>query len=70
MTSSTEDEGKAEARIEASLNFGEVITGDMDNGVNRLLTCHHDPNLAVAANANLFYKDCRLIIKSPSSPMY
>ena len=28
----------------------------MDNGVNRLLTCHHDPNLAVAANANLFYK--------------
>ena len=48
--------GKAEARIEASLNFGKVIAGDMDNGVNRLLTCHHDPNLAVAANANLFYK--------------
>ncbi len=27
----------------------------MDNGVNRLLTCHHE-NLAVAADANLFYK--------------
>ena len=48
--------GKAEARIKASLNLGKVIAGDMDNGVNRLLTCHHDPNFAVAANADLFYE--------------
>ena len=40
--------------IKASLNLGEVITGNLDNGVDSLLACHHDPDLASALRTDLF----------------
>ncbi len=55
MTSSTE-EGQAKTSVEASLNLGEVIAGDMDNTVNRFLARDHDPNLTTAASTDLFYE--------------
>jgi len=46
--------GQAEAGVKASLNLGEVIAGNVNDGINRFLTCDHDPDLTTAASADLF----------------
>ena len=46
---------KAQTGIEAPLNLGEVIAGHFHNGVDRFLTCHHDPDLATASPTNFLY---------------
>ena len=47
---------QAQACVEASLNLGEVVAGDFHNGINRFLTCDHDPNLAPAFVTDLFHQ--------------
>ena len=47
---------QAQTSVEASLNLGEVVAGDFHNGINRFLTCDHDPNLAPAFVTNLFHQ--------------
>ena len=47
---------KAQTGIEASLNLGEVVAGDFHDGINRFLTCDHDPDLAPAFVTDLFYQ--------------
>ena len=47
---------KAQTGVEASLNLGEVVAGDFHNGINRFLTCDHDPNLAPAFITDLFHQ--------------
>ena len=44
--------GQTETSIEASLNLGEVIAGNMNNRVDCLLARNHDPNLATAASTD------------------
>ena len=47
---------KTQTGIEASLNLGEVVAGDFHDGINRFLTCDHDPNLAPAFVTDLFHQ--------------
>ena len=47
---------QAQAGVEASLNFGEVVAGDFHNGINRFLTRDHDPDFAPAFVTDLFHQ--------------
>ena len=47
---------KTQTGIEASLNLGEVVSGDFHDGINRFLARDHDPNLAPAFVTNLFHQ--------------
>ena len=47
---------QAQTSVEASLNLGEVVAGDFHDGINRFLTCDHDPNLAPAFVTDLFHQ--------------
>ena len=48
--------GQAQTGIEASLDFGEVVTGNFHHGVNGLLTGDHDPDLAHAFSTQLLHQ--------------
>ena len=47
---------QAQAGVEASLNLGEVIAGDLHDGINRFLTRDHDPDLTPAFVTDLFHQ--------------
>ena len=52
--------GQTEAGVEASLNLGKVIAGDMDNGVDCLLARNHHPDFAHAAGSDFFHKGLQI----------
>ena len=52
--------GQAQAGVEAPLNFGKVIAGDMYNGVNRFLACDHNPDFSRAASSDFFHKGLQI----------
>ena len=47
---------QAQTSVEASLNLGEVVAGDFHDGINRFLTCDHDPDFAPAFVTDLFHQ--------------
>ena len=42
--------------IKTTLNLGKVVACNLHNGINRFLTCDHDPNLAPAFVTDLFHQ--------------
>ena len=52
--------GQAEASIETPLNLGKVIAGDMNDGINRLLTGNHNPDFPHATGSDFFCKGLQI----------